>query len=143
MHERTIAASPSEVWKRLSDFARIGEWAGAVDHSSPLTAQAEGVGASRRVQSGSTVLVENVIEWHPDSTLAYQLVGLPAVVDRVVNRWTLEPVGDATRVTLTAEVTPGPRPPMRLAAPAVARRLGAVNRTLIDDLATAVERSEP
>ena len=138
-HERHMGATPAAVWKRLADFGRIVEWADAVDHSSLMTAQGEGVGASRRILNGSTVVLENVIEWEPESVLAYEFVGLPPIVTKAVNRWTLASDGDRTRVTLTAEVTPGPRPPMRLAARAVARRLAGVNRTLIDDLAASLE----
>lgn len=138
-HQREVGAPAAAVWKRLADYGRIAEWAGAVDHSSLMTARADGVGASRRIQTGSTVLLENVVEWEPESALAYELVGLPPVVSKAVNRWSLEPAGDQTLITLTVEVTPGPRPPMRLVARAVARRLASVNRTLLDDLATSIE----
>ena len=142
-HDREVGASPAAVWKRLADFGRIGDWAGAVDHSSMMTSRAEGIGASRRIQTGSVVVLENVIEWEPEAVLAYEFVGLPPVVSKVVNRWTLEPAGDRTRVTLTVDVTPGPRPPMRIAARGVARRLAGVNRTLLDDLAAALEGDTP
>jgi len=41
---------------------------------------------------------------------------------------------------LTATIQPGPKPPMKLAAKAVARRIGKTNRSLVDDLIAAAER---
>ena len=50
--------------------------------------------------------------------------------------------GSATTVTLTVDVTPGPRPPMKLAAKAVTRRLAAANMKMLDALAAAARRVE-
>ena len=138
-HEQRVAAPPSVVWKLLAQFDRIATWSDSVDHSSYLTAQAEGVGAARRVQVGAMVLVERVTAWEPEQRLSYELQGLPPVVREVTNEWTIEPEGDASRVALTAHITPGPKPPMRLAARAIGRRLGATNAGLLADLARAAE----
>ena len=87
-------------------------------------------------------LIETVTIWEPERTLAYTLDGLPPVVSSVVNRWDLEADGGATVVTLTSEVTPGPRPPMKVAARAVARRLDKENAAMIDGLAEAITNQE-
>jgi len=138
-HEQAVVAPPAAVWEMLARFDRLAEWATSVDHSSLLTARAEGVGTERRVQAGSMVLVEEITVWEPESRLAYVLRGLPPVVSEVVNDWMIEADGDGSRVALTAHITPGPRPPMRLAARVLARRIGASNAGLLTDLARATK----
>ncbi len=140
-----IEATAEEVWATLADFGSIARWADAVDHSCLLTDQAAGVGAARRIQVGRTVLVERVVDWVEPSTLAYAIEGLPPVVRSVVNRWTIEPDGaaaDATTpavvVSLSSTIDTGPRPPQRLAARAIGRRLGSTNDDLLAGLAAAV-----
>ncbi len=66
----TVGASPEAVWAVLAAFDRISTWADDVEHSSYLTEQTEGVGSTRRVQVGRTVLVERVTEWDPPNALA-------------------------------------------------------------------------
>lgn len=140
-HERHTAVAPSEVWAVLSDFGSIADWAGDVDHSCLMTARDGGVGCVRRIQSGTTVLLEEVVEWDPQRALAYELRGLPPLVERVVNRWTLDAEGDGALVALTADVTPGPRAPARVLARGLGRRLGAVNAGLVRDLVARVEEA--
>jgi uncharacterized protein YndB with AHSA1/START domain len=139
--ERRVAAPPAVVWKVLADFARIAEWTPEVDHSSYMTGQNEGVGTSRRVQVGSMVIVETITEWDPEHRLAYELIGLPPVLSQVVNAWEIEADGDGSRVVIIGDITPGPRPPMRLAAKAVARRFGSTNEKLLAGLAAAAEEA--
>lgn len=141
--ERHVAAPPAAVWNVLADFERIAEWADDVDHSSLMTADSEGAGTTRRVQAGGQVVLERVTEWEPDQRLAYEFVGLPPVLSSMSNTWEISPDGDGSRVTLTANVQPGPRPPMRLAARAIARRVGAINGRLLDGLAREAEGAAP
>jgi polyketide cyclase/dehydrase/lipid transport protein len=138
-HEQAIDASSDEVWARLAQFDHLAQWTDAVDHSSFLTARIEGVGTTRRVQAGSMVLVEEITIWEPRERLAYALHGLPPVVTEAVNDWTIEAAGAGSRVALTAHIAPGPRPPMRIAARILGRRLGSTNARLLADLACAVE----
>jgi hypothetical protein len=113
-----------------------------VDHSEAMTAPPFAVGAARRVQAGRLTLVETVTEWEEPTTLAYTLEGLPPMIGGARNRWDLEPAGpDRTTVTLTVDVTAGPRPPMRLAAAIAARVLGRANGGLLDGLADHIERT--
>jgi len=134
------AVSPETVWSVLGDYFALASWSTQIDHSSAMTATEAGLGASRRVTVGSAVLIENVVEWQPGEGLAYEIVGLPPVLRRVENRWRLTPDGDGTAIELTATIQPGPKPPMKLAAKAVARRIGKTNRSLVDDLIAAAER---
>lgn len=138
-HGCRAAATPAEVWAVLADYGSIAVWAADVDHSCLMTARAAGVGSVRRIQSGTTVLLEEVVEWDPPRVLAYELKGLPPLVERAVNRWTLEAEGDGARVSLTADLTPTPRPPARALAGALGRRIGAVNAGLVRDLVARAE----
>jgi carbon monoxide dehydrogenase subunit G len=140
---RTVSAPPEQVWALLARFDRIVEWAPAVVHSEALTTPSSGVGAARRAQVGRLTLVETVTDWDEGSTLAYTMEGLPPFVNRAVNRWDLEPAGpERTTITLTVDVTPGPRPPMRLAAALAARVIDGGNAKLLDGLATAIARTD-
>ncbi len=137
----STTASPDVVWSVLADFFAIAEWASAVGHSSPMTATPAGVGASRRAQVGSAVLVEKVRSWEPGVGLAYELIGLPRFVDQAVNEWVLSPGHNGgTDIALTLTITPGSKPPMKAAAKAVANRAGNTNASLVADLVATVEQ---
>ncbi len=138
---RRVAASPTAVWDVLARFDRIVDWAPNVDHSSYLTGQRSGVCASRRVHTGSMTLVETVTLWEEEVVVGYTIVGLPPVVSKVETRWELAADGDGTVITVTSDITPGPRPPMKVAAKVVARRLGAANQTMLDGLTEYLEHA--
>jgi hypothetical protein len=131
-----VDATPDRVWAVLAAFDRLSTWAADVDHSSFVTDRVEGVGTARRVQVGRTVLIERVTEWDPPDALAYDLEGLPPAVGGANNRWTLQPMGERTEVTLTSTVDPGSKPAGRIAAPLLARVLGRASDGMLAGLAT-------
>jgi carbon monoxide dehydrogenase subunit G len=135
--ERTadLRHPPHAVWAVLADFGEISGWAPNVDHSCLMSEQTSGVGASRRIQTGRTTLVETVTEWEPGSRLSYAISGLPVVIRSVTNTWHLEPAGEATKVQLTSEIDTGPRPPQQLVARVVARVLGSASDKMLGGLA--------
>ena len=134
-------ASPDTVWQVLGDdFFAIADWASTVTHSSAMTPLPAGPGASRRVVAGATVLLENVTEWQPGALLAYELAGLPPIVRRVENRWEIGADGEGSTVALRCTVEPGPRPPMRLAAKVLAKRIAKTNRSLLTDLVARTQQ---
>ena len=99
------------------------------------------IGRARRVQAGRMVLVETITVWDPPSRLAYDLGGLPPVVKEAVNEWRLQvdPADDArTLVTLATHVDCGPRPPQRLIARLVARRLAGASDVMLAGLSAHV-----
>lgn len=131
---RNLEAGVDEVWAALADFGAIARWAPNVDHSCLLSERVEGIGAVRRIQAGRSTLLERVTEWEQGAILAYTIEGLPPVVRSVVNRWAVEPDGGGTRVVLTSRVESGSRPPQRLVARAIGRRLGAASDQMLDGL---------
>ena len=134
------SADPEAVWAVLADYFRLATWASQIDHSSAMTATPSGPGACRRVQVGSAVLLETVTDWELESVMAYEATGLPPVVQRFENRWTLTPDGDGTAIELVGTLEPVPRPPMKAAVKVIARRVVKTNQSLVDDLVAAVEK---
>lgn len=147
---RGIPAPPAAVWATLADFGAIARWAPPVDHSCLVAQGDEPLGTARRVQVGATTLLEEVVAWDPPHLLAYRLRGLPALLGEVRTEWRLESAdtaaGDATATatiaTVTTIVAGGRRPPARVAARLVARRLGRTADGLLDGLA-AHHHEEP
>ncbi len=135
-----IAADAASVWAMLADFGGISAWAPNVDHSCLLTEQAGGTGAVRRIQSGRTTVLERVTHWEPGVSLAYSIEGLPPVVRAVSNRWSIALDGAGSRVSLTTSIEPGPRPPHKLIARVVARRLAQVSDEMLAGLGRALEQ---
>lgn len=133
----TIDATPAAVWAVLADLGGISRWAPNVDHSWAL--DEPGVGAARRIQAGRLTVIERVIAWQPTTALAYTIDGLPPVVRRVVNEWTLTASGGGTAVTLTSTVDAGARPPQRLIARIVAGRLGVTSDRMLTGLTAHLE----
>jgi hypothetical protein len=138
---RTIPAHLTDVWDVLADFDALAVWAPNADHTCWLDepgVDAETVGRARRVQSGRVVLVETITVWVPPARLAYELGGLPRVVKSAVNEWRLrvDPSDDErTIVTLATHVDCGSRPPQRLVAHIVGRRLAGASDVMLAGLA--------
>jgi uncharacterized protein YndB with AHSA1/START domain len=141
---RIIAARRQEVWDVLADFGAIGSWAGNVDHSCILSSGVDGapVGTTRRVQVKRDTLVERIIEFDPPHVLAYDIEGLPRLLRRVINRWTLAAsAGDSSVVTLTSTVEIGPRPPQKLAERVVCRVMARQSDSMLAGLASRLENA--
>jgi uncharacterized protein YndB with AHSA1/START domain len=140
---RLVPAPVDEVWATLSAFAEIARWAPQIEHACLLDAGPVGVGTSRRVQVGRLTLVERIIEWDPPRTLAYRIEGLPPAAGTVTNRWDLAPDDGGTRAVLTTTIDAGRRPPQRLVARVLGRRLGAASEALLAGLAARHHVPEP
>jgi uncharacterized protein YndB with AHSA1/START domain len=138
---RTITAPPQAIWDVLADFGSLSSWADHVDHSCILNHGPNGrlSGTTRRVQMGRNTLVERIIECDPAGALAYAIEGLPSRLRTVVNRWTLEQAGDATKVTLTSRVEIGHRPVARAAEWAICRGMAKESDSMLAGLARRME----
>lgn len=139
---RTVEATAGQIWEVLADYGAISAWAPNVSHSSLTTDVAKGVGATRRVQVGCNALLEEVIDWQPEVTLAYKFTGLPKVVRSAENRWRLVDRGDHVEVILTSTVDAGPRPTQKLIARIVGRQLAKGSDQLLDGLTTRAEGAD-
>ncbi len=148
--QATIAGSPDAVWAVLSDFAAISGWAANVDHSCLMSAQSDGVGAVRRIQSGRTTVIETIERWEPGVALAYSITGLPPIIRSVTNTWLLTPgvpsitgsTTASTTVTLITEIDAGPRPPQRAIAKIVGRKLAQGSEQMLDGLAARMRATQ-
>ena len=101
--EMTISAPPEDIWAVLADFGNIARWSIHIHDSELLSAEAEGVGAKRRVvDSGFGELFETVTTWQENEKLAYRIDGAPFFVKAASGEWVLTPIDDnETRVSLT------------------------------------------
>jgi polyketide cyclase/dehydrase/lipid transport protein len=141
---RIIAARVQEIWDVLADFGAISSWADNVDHSCILYSGAGGapVGTTRRVQVKRDTLVERITEFDPPHALAYDIEGLPRLLHKVANRWTLAAgAGDSAVVTLTSTVEIGPRPTQELAERVVCRVAVRQSDSMLAGLAKRLENA--
>ncbi|MEO2165401.1 MAG: SRPBCC family protein [Acidimicrobiales bacterium] len=133
-----VPQTATEVWALLSDFGAISGWADNVDHSCLLSDQTSGLGTVRRIQSGRNVVVETVTIWQPETSLAYRITGLPPVIKLLSNAWTLESNSQGTLVTLATRMDAGPRPPQKVIAKAVGRKMAKAAEQMLSGLAAAL-----
>ncbi len=145
---RTIAARPQEIWDVLADFGSISAWAGNVDHSCILFSGPDGaaVGTARRVQVKRDALVERITEFDPPHALGYEIEGLPGLLRRVANRWTLAGTARGpTVVTLTSTVEIGLGigwgPTQQLAERVLCRVVARQSDEMIAGLASRMEKA--
>ncbi|MGE2724374.1 SRPBCC family protein [Mycolicibacterium pulveris] len=136
---RTIAAPIKEIWEVLADFGAISSWVDNVDHSCILVSGPEPVGTTRRLQVGRETLVERIVEFDPPHTLAYDIGGLPKRLGALTNRWTLQPAGSSTTVTLTSAAEIGSRVDQQLAERVLCRMLARQSDSMLAGLAKRME----
>lgn len=142
---RVIAARVGDIWDVLADFGSISSWAGNVDHSCVLFSGPNGspVGTARRVQVKRDALVERITEFDPPRILAYDIDGLPSLLGRLSNRWTLAPAGGDstpdTLVTVTTTVEIGSRATQKMAECVVCRFAARQSDSMLAGLASRLE----
>ncbi len=136
---RHLPQDAAAIWAVLARFDGIVAWAPKVTHSVLTTEQAEGVGTARRVQVGRQALIETVTIWEPERTLAYDIDGLPPVVEGVANRWDLNADGAGTFVTLTSVIDPGSSAKGKAAARLLRLPLARASDSMVDGLAAHLD----
>lgn len=104
-----VALPVDEAWRRLEDFSVAHRYVPNLERTEITTAQAGGVGASRRVYDGpDSYLEETVVEWRDGEGFELRLHRGDepmAPFQRAHFRYQLAPAGlEQTRVTLTLEV---------------------------------------
>lgn len=139
---RTIAAPQQDVWDVLAEYGALAEWVDGADHSSILRNGDDGlVGTSRRVQMGRNALVETITVADEPRTIGYDIAGLPGVLGRLHNQWTLRPAADTTEVTLTSTVSPVRGPLGPVVAAVVTRVMAKQSDAMLDGLARRLART--
>lgn len=107
-YSETINASPEQVWAILADATRLPAWAyreGSFPYPTEGrygTEQTEGVGTVWvGVSDDGQTSHNEVIEWEPPTKLAYKLQDVENAKTpmKQTSVFTLEPAGDATKVT--------------------------------------------
>ncbi len=102
----TIKASQSSVWATLADIGTIAEWNPGVVISRVTSDQTEGKGATRYCQlPGNAFLEERIVEWDPNSRLTFRIIDSNLPFKTADIRFTLDPRGSATLVTVSPEYT--------------------------------------
>ncbi len=124
--ERTVAASPEEVWAVFADNERWPEWFPAAKACRTTSDQTDGVGSTRWIHFDLFKVNERFVAWDPPHRWAHTLLdaNLPGLVS-VVEEAVMEPAGEGrTRVTCTlaADLAPYLRP----LAPILRWRLGSL-----------------
>lgn len=139
---RRIAATAAQIWDILADFGALSGWVDGVDHSCILTGDPATVGTTRRVQVGRTVLVERITEFDPQVALGYDIEGLPKLLGKVANRWSLAPTSaETTLVTITSTAALGPRLDQQLAERVACRVLARQSEAMLAGLADRLENA--
>lgn len=136
----TTSCSAKEVWSVLSKFDEISSWADNVDHSCYLTEQESGIGAVRRIQHGSNIIIETVTKWDDVSCLAYRLDGFPPVFRRITNSWQIHEEKSETFIELAVEIIPI-RPPVEVVAKIVSHLIARVNKKMLSNFKNHLEQT--
>ncbi|MBI1822091.1 MAG: SRPBCC family protein [Nitrospirae bacterium] len=73
-HEIFINVPPEKVWKTLANLEAVAKYNPGVAHAKYITAQKEGVGATRQCElKNKSVLKERVIGWNPIQSMTMEL----------------------------------------------------------------------
>lgn len=92
--DRRIAASPSDIWKVLSDHATWTEWFDGMSACAATSEAVSGVGSTRQVTVGPFELDEEFIAWDENERLAFTITNTNlAMVKRFVEMVELRDVG--------------------------------------------------
>ena len=98
----TINAPVTAVWQTLADIGTIYQWNPGVQASHLTTEQAEGIGACRTCDlGGSNYLDEQVVTWEPERALTMRITGTNMPFKTADIRFTLQPNGSGTDVTVS------------------------------------------
>ena len=99
-----IQAPVAAVWRILDDIGTIHRWHPGVVDSHLTTRQASGIGACRRCDlGGSNYLDEAVVTWEENRRLTMRVVNTNMPVKTADIRFTLQPNGEGTKVTVSPQ----------------------------------------
>jgi len=102
----TITATPARILEVIADFERYPEWAGSVRSCTPIETADDGTVRLVRFVVDAGVVKDtyvNSYEWHGDEGVSWHLTE-GRMQKSQEGRYSLEPDGDATKVTYTLAV---------------------------------------
>ena len=147
--ERTaiIEAPKAEVWAALADFGAISVWNPNVKASKLTSTKTHGIDITRECHlSPMGSVQERVIEWIEGEMMSievYQFDKIPAMRSAVATL-RVEPVADATRVTVSMEYAVGLGSlGVGMNALMMKRQFGTVASKLVAGLKLFVETGQP
>ncbi len=100
----SISALPKEVWAVLADIGSIADWNPGVKHSEQTSTGEVGVGATRLCElGGKNYLDEKVIAFEPYHQITIRITDTNLPFESADIRFSLEPNGDQTVVTVSPD----------------------------------------
>lgn len=107
---RRVAIAPAAVWSVLGDFGAEHRWASQLKHCRRDT-EVVGVGSVRRCVlakplMGRTTVEEELIDYDPGRTLAYELRGGAGPFRSAEGRWTVRPDGSGAYIEISGRFRP-------------------------------------
>ena len=109
LEQRIVAGvSPQAVWKVLSEFGNVDQWAPGMLSSSLSGGQTRGVGTHRVMQHRWGFRIEeSVTRWVDGQGMSWVLLKAPFPMQNVLETWDLEEQGGGTRITTTVSYEMG------------------------------------
>lgn len=136
---RVVDGTVDEVWAVLVDHERWPRWFPALKSCTATSDPPSGVGSTRTVAlAGGLSVDERFIAWDEPSVWAFTGVAGPPIWERLVERVTLEPVGEA-QARIVYRMAIGPKRGLGLLTKAMGagtrKALGQALENLDDELA--------
>jgi hypothetical protein len=138
-----IEASPPEVWKVLAeDFGGIQRWAKGVPNCRLDGAGPVGVGTTRVIEVPRLfTLRETIVVFEAGAHLAYEVHGLPSLIQDLRSDWYLVPKDGGTEVRFVSSSRPGWGPVGKVVLGALRGQLDRGLRGMVRALKRHVERA--
>ncbi len=101
-----LVNAPAElVWQKLAKLDEIHVFVQGISNSVYSSKIRAGIGAQRTCYiDGVGSLVENIVEWNEGSGFKYEVAGMPSIIRKLSNTWSVHNVGEQTAVGSEIEV---------------------------------------
>lgn len=142
-----VEARPADVWRVVGErWDEMSRLVPTISHSELVDETEVCAGAARRCTlsnpvAGMEYVEERLVEWEPPATFLYAVIDPPFGMRRLGNRWTVEPSGTATRLTMEPFVELRGRPLTRPFERLVLRWMIRDLRSDVEEMRTRVERA--